>query len=135
MVSVFIAFVVLLMFLLDQTLIGIIGIGVFGLWFIFYQVADFQYIEFSDERGLVTLRYYKVITFGNTAFNSIEFPQHLLKNAWFENSLFGKKTDLTLFIKTKKGIAEYPSVSLTALKKNERLEIESSLRRILMTGK
>jgi hypothetical protein len=55
----------------------------------------------------------------------------MLKNAYFDNSIFGKMSDLTLVVKTKRGIAEYPTVSLSAVKKSDRLNIASSLNQLL----
>jgi len=131
MVSVLIAIAALVLFLFDFVIYGIACAGLFGLWFLWFQVADFQYIEFSDENNKVLLRYYKAIKLGKTEFNAIEFPQGILKKAWFENSVFGQNSDLTLIVKTKRGVAEYPSVSLAALSKEERNKIKVSLTQIL----
>lgn len=121
----------LVLYLLDVGLFLIIPVGVFALWFLFFQVADFQYIEFNDTNNKISLRYYKAIKFGKTNYNSIEFPQSLLYKMHFENSLFGKMTDLTLIVKTRRGIAEYPSVSLTALPLKERKKLQGVLLRIM----
>lgn len=131
LVSVFIAVVALVLFLLNFTLSAIVCVGVFALWFLYFQVADYQYINFSDENGKILLRYYKAVKFGKSEYNSIEFPQKIIQNAYFENSMFGKMSDLTLIIKTRRGIAEYPSVSLTALTKQERKRIQNALNVIL----
>jgi hypothetical protein len=64
----------------------------------------------------IVLRYYKAVSLGNPRFNEIEFPQTMLKKAFFENSVFGKLSDFTLVVKTKRGVAEYPSVSLSAVR-------------------
>ncbi|HZH73819.1 MAG TPA: hypothetical protein VFD91_15080 [Mariniphaga sp.] len=121
----------LVMYLLDIGLFLIIPIGVFALWFLFFQVADYQYIEFNSADNKVSLRYYKAIKFGKTNYNSIEFPQSLLYKFHFENSLFGKMTDLTLVIRTRRGIAEYPSVSLSALPFEERKKLQEVLLQIM----
>jgi prepilin signal peptidase PulO-like enzyme (type II secretory pathway) len=131
LVSLIIAIVALVLFLLDFTIYGIACVGVFALWFLYFQVIDYQYIKFSDENNKILLRYYKAVTFGKAGFNSIEFPKRIIQNAYFENSMFGKLTDLTFIVKTKRGIAEYPSVSLTALPKEERKRIQNVLNEIL----
>jgi len=131
LVSVIIAVVALVLFLLDFTLSAISCVGVFALWFLYFQVADYQYIHFSDKNGKILLRYYKAVRLGKGEYNSIEFPQKIIQNAYFENSMFGKMSDLTLIIKTRRGIAEYPSVSLTALTKQERKHIQNALNEIL----
>ncbi len=131
MVSLVIALVALVLFLKDYTLYAIGAVGVFALWFLFFQVADYQYIEFSDENNKIQLRYYKAVRFGKTEFHAIEFSQNLLHNAVFENSMFGKMSDLTLTIRTRRGIAEYPSVSLTALSLDERKSMQAALHKII----
>lgn len=131
LVSVFIAVVALVLFLLDFTLSAIACVGVFALWFLYFQVADYQYIQFSDENGKILLRYYKAVRLGKGEYNSIEFPQRIIQNAYFENSMFGKMSDLTLIVRTRRGIAEYPSVSLTALTKEQRKRMQDALNEIL----
>lgn len=131
LVSLVIALAALALFLLDYTIYGIVAVGVFAFWFLYFQVADYQFVEFSDANGKVSLRYYKAVRFGKTNFNSIDFPQQMLHSAHFEDSLFGKMSDLTLRVKTRRGIAEYPSVSLTALPKNERRRLQERLLQIL----
>ncbi|HDR51849.1 MAG TPA: hypothetical protein ENN90_09585 [Mariniphaga anaerophila] len=131
LVSLVIALAALALFLLDYTIFGLVSVGVFAIWFLYFQVADYQFVEFSDANGKVLLRYYKAVRFGKTNFNSIEFPQQMLYNAHFEDSLFGKMSDLTLVVKTRRGIAEYPSVSLTALPINERKRLQERLLQIL----
>lgn len=131
LVSVLIALIALVLFLLDFTIYGISMVGVFALWFLYFQVSDYQYFEFSNENNKILLRYYKAVKFGKAEFNSIEFPQKILQNAFFENSVFGKMSDLTLVVKTKRGIAEYPSVSLTAVSKKDRKKVQATLHQIL----
>lgn len=132
LVSVFIALCALALFLLLELIIyGIAMVGVFSVWFLFFHVADYQFIEYSDENGKILLRYFKVVRFGKGEYNSIEFPQQILQNAYFENSVFGKMSDLTFIIKTKRGIAEYPSVSLSAVRRNDRKKIQASLHGVL----
>jgi len=131
LVSVFIAVAALILFLLDLTIYALACIGVFSLWFLYFHVADYHYIEFSDEENKVILRYYKAIKLGGTAYNSIEFPQEMLRNFSFDNSVFGKMSDLTILVDTSRGVAEYPSVSLSALPVDDRVKIKAALVEIL----
>ncbi len=131
LVSLFIALAALSLFLLDLALYGIAAVGMFLLWFLYFQVADFQYVEFRHENNIVILRYYKAIGFGRTDYNSIEFPQKMLYNGYFEDSMMGKMTDLILVVKTQRGIAEYPTVSFTAVPKEDRKKVQAELRKIL----
>lgn len=134
LVSVFIAITSLLFFLfniLDLIGAAIISIGVFSLWYLYFHVADYQFIEFRNENGRVLLRYYKAVSFGRPRFNEIEFPQNMLRKVLFENSVFGKMSDLTLVVKTKRGVAEYPSVSLSAVHLHDRQKMAQSLNELL----
>ncbi|MCK3685924.1 hypothetical protein [Maribellus sp. YY47] len=131
LVSIVIALISLAAFLFDYTIYGLVGVGVFSVWYLFFLVADYQYIQFNDEHGRIVLRYYKAISFGSKEYNSIEFPQNILQNAHFEDSFFGKLSDLTFLVRTKRGIAEYPSVSLSALPFEDRLRIKESLFKIM----
>lgn len=131
LVSVGIALVSLLFFWFDRTLYGIISVGAISIWYLYFHVADFQYIEFLDENDKIILRYYKAISFGKQEFSEIEFPQRLLKNAYFDNSVFGKLTDITFVVNTRRGVAEYPSVSLSAVPMKDRKRIQESVNAIL----
>jgi len=131
LVCLVLALVALAMFLLDYMLYGLVMVGVFVLWYLFFQVADYHFIEYSDSGDKVVLRYYKSIRFGRTSFNSIEFPKRMLYRAYFENSIFGKMSDLTLVVKTRRGIAEYPSVSLSAVPLSDRKMLQERLLHIL----
>ncbi|MCD6354250.1 MAG: hypothetical protein J7L95_01755, partial [Prolixibacteraceae bacterium] len=56
LVSLMIAVVALALFLLDFTIYAITAVGVFALWFLFFQVTDYEFIEFSDENNKIVLR-------------------------------------------------------------------------------
>ncbi|WP_319479223.1 hypothetical protein [uncultured Draconibacterium sp.] len=133
LVSIIIALGILALFLLDHVMYALAGVGVFSIWYLYFLVADFQYIEFSDDEDRIILRYYKVISFTGKAYNSIEFPKYRLRKANFDNSFFGKLSDLTLVIKTDRGIAEYPTVSLSGLNFEDRKRIQESLNSIIKT--
>ncbi len=131
LVSVIIAVSALLFFLFDMIYLALISLGVFSLWYLYFHVADYQFIEFSNENDRILLRYYKAVSFGRPKYNEIVFPSQYLRKAHFENSLFGEMSDITLVVKTKKGIAEYPSVSLSALGKSDRQQMALSLNHLL----
>lgn len=129
--SVAMALAALLFFFIDMLGGALISVGVFSLWYLYFHVADYQVIEFSTENGRVVLRYYKAISLGGVKFNEIEFPQKMLRKVFFEDSVFGKMSDLTLVVKTKRGAAEYPTVSLSAISKENRRKMADSLNDIL----
>lgn len=131
LISVVIAIAALLFFLFDKVGAALLSVGVFSLWYLYFHVADYQFIEFKNENGRVVLRYYKAISFGQPRFNEIEFPQNMLRKVFFDNSVFGKMSDLTLVVKAKRGAAEYPSVSLSAVNLEDRQKMAQSLNELL----
>ncbi len=135
LVSVVIAIASLLFFLFDLVALALISIGVFSLWYLYFHVADYQFIEFSDENNRIVLRYYKAVSLGSPKFNEIEFSILVLKKAIFDNSIFGKMSDVTLVVKTKRGVAEYPSVSLSAVNVEDRKKMADSLNELLSQSK
>nr|WP_321354851.1 hypothetical protein [uncultured Draconibacterium sp.] len=133
LVSILIALGILALFLLDHVMYALAGLGIFSAWYLYFHVADYQYIEFTDDGDRIILRYYKVVSFSGKAYNSIEFQKRRLRKVHFENSFFGELSDLTLIIKTDRGIAEYPTVSLAGLTIDDRKRIQESLNSIIKT--
>ncbi len=95
----------------------------------FTQFANLCYIFFSTENNKVRIRYYQVISLLKKEYDSIEFPQQTLMNFQIEHSLGG--TDLTIAIRTKRGIAEYPTISLAGLSKGQIEQIRQELEEIV----
>jgi hypothetical protein len=121
----------LIFFIAREDLFGFLSAIVVIVWFLAFQFIDLQYISFEVNNGKVILRYYPVVRFGRKDYSSIEFPVNMLHDYRMEKSVFNLVFDLILVVKTKRGIAEYPSVSLAALGKNERNTIEDQLRTLL----
>ncbi len=129
--SIFIVLVALALFLFDYTYYALVSVGVFSLWYLYFHVADYQFIQFSTENSRVVLRFFKAIGFGKADYHSIEFPHKLLRKANFDDSVFGKLSDISLIVQTKRGIAEYEPVSLSAVPFADRVKIQEALNDIL----
>ena len=131
LVGLVMAVFMLVMFLRDENLYAILTGAAFAIWFFVFQLFDFQYIEFVFDKNKISLRYYPAIRFGKKDYNAIEFEAGLLRDAQFENTLFGLVTDLILVVNTKRGVAEYPSVSLAAVSAEDRKQIKKTLFEIM----
>ena len=110
---------------------GVILGGAFMFWLLAFQFADFQYIHFSLDNNRVVLRFYPIGKFGKKNYSSIEFPFEALHDAYIEKTMMGLFQDLVIVVKTKRGIAEYPAISLSALKKENIELILGSLQQLL----
>lgn len=105
-----------------------IGIGLV-VFVVLVLVINFNYVSFSSANGKISVRYYPVITLFGREYSSIDF-QHDLLYKYDLKTTFPFR-DLTLTVKTQRGVADYPTVSLTALTKNELNAIRQELETIL----
>ncbi|HAQ19940.1 MAG TPA: hypothetical protein DCR40_12015 [Prolixibacteraceae bacterium] len=106
----------------------LITAGVFAAYVGISMYANLCYVYFSTNNGKVLIRYYQVISIMKKEYESIEFAHQALVNFRIERTM--GFSDLHIAIKTKRGIAEYPSVSLAALSKDEIEKINSALSEI-----
>ena len=106
-----------------------ITIGVFILYVGISIYANLCYVYFSTANEKILIRYYPIISVMKKEYESIEFAQKAL--AGFNIEKMMGFSDLQIAIKTKRGIAEYPTVSLAALNKAEIELIRTTLTDIL----
>lgn len=93
------------------------------------QFVQINYIYYSSEGDKILIRYYPLISFFGKEYSSIEFDKSLLYFAKVKR--IAAFSDLYIAIKTSKGIAEYPEVSLVGLTKEEIHLIEHDLNTLL----
>jgi len=94
-----------------------IMIGIFAAFIGFAQYANLCYFYLSTNNGKILIRFFQVISIMKKEYESIEFPQKALISFKIEKSM--GFADLDIVIKTKRGMAEYPTISLSALSKSE----------------
>lgn len=106
-----------------------ITIGVFVVYVGASVFANLCYVYFSTANEKVLIRYYPIISILKKEYESIEFSQKTLVGFQIEKAL--GFSDLQIAIKTKRGIAEYPTISLAALSKAEIELIRAALSEIM----
>lgn len=106
-----------------------ITVGVFIVFVAIAQFTNLCYVYFSTANEKVSIKYYPIISISKKEYESIEFPQKALVGFQIENAM--GLTDLQIAIRTKRGIAEYPSISLAALSKAEIELIRTALEVII----
>lgn len=111
----------------------LITTGVFVLYVGISQFANLCHVYFSTDNGKVLIRYYPIISLMKKEYEAIEFAHQALVKFEIEKSM--GFADLDIVIKTKRGIAEYPTISLAAMSKSEIEEITSALTEILKNNK
>ncbi len=99
------------------------------LFFLYHFVRDHHYIYYSDTGDKFVLRYFSLRPLADKK-NAIEFNKNELLRYEIIKPLYGLNRSLVIYRKTARGIAKYPPVSLTALKKSDRKKILASIQRI-----
>jgi hypothetical protein len=105
----------------------------FALYVVVFLFANFCHVFLSTEDGKVLIKYYPVISFIKRNYKTIEFTHQSLLNFQIEKGL--GFSDLTIAIRTKRGIAEYPPISLAAMSKAEIEQIGSALSEIMRNNR
>lgn len=113
----------------EQDLIAICIGGGLVVFIILILVINFNYVSFRSVNGKISVKYYPVITLMGREYSSIDFQYELFHT--YNLKVAFPFSDLTLTVKTKRGVADYPAISLTALKKEEIEAIRVELERIL----
>jgi hypothetical protein len=129
MIGIVIVIIGLIFLALKMDIAVMITVGVFVVYVGISQFANLCYVFFSTENDKVLIKYYPVISILKKEYDSIEFPQKTLVGFKIEKAL--GFSDLQIAIKTKRGIAEYPSISLSALSNGEIEQIRNALTDIL----
>jgi hypothetical protein len=80
---------------------------------------NFNYIIFKETDNSIIFRYYPLHPF-HDKFKSIEIPKNKLSHIVIKESVFGLKSSLELYQITNQGIAKYPPLSISALKKEQK---------------
>ena len=131
--GIFIVLVGLVFLGLKNDVAVLITAGVFIVYVGVAQFANLCYVYFSTNNGKILIRYYPIISLMKKEYEAIEFPLQSLLNFQIERSM--GFSDLTIAIKTKRGIAEYPSISLAGLSKGEIEQIKKALLDIMRNNR
>ncbi len=90
-------------------------------------ILKYMYLFFSADEKRVTLRWYKPGLMPGES-KSIEIPADRFAGYEVKNRFFGMYTYITLFQQVQGRRAAYPAVSISALSKKQRADIEETLK-------
>ncbi len=123
----------LIFFWLKMDIALMITIGIFIVYVGISVYANLCFVSFSTNNGKVVIKYYPIISILKKEYEAIEFSHQSLVDFQIEQAL--GFADLTIAIKTKRGIAEYPTISLAALSKAEIGQIRLALEEIIRNNR
>ena len=87
---------------------------------------NFSYFSFRDDQEFLMFRFISMRPFDSNK-KAVKISKSDFAGFKFEKSFFGYKENLILSIKTKKGIANYPPISLSALSQKHKSMLKQSL--------
>jgi hypothetical protein len=120
-----IAFLILLeMFGTSVIMAGLFLVAVFTV-----ALLNFQYIRISVEKNRMIVRYYSLFSV-DRLFQMFEFPVEQLRGIETRKYFFGLKQELRLTVRVRKGLADYPWVSLSAVPIRERTQLILELKKL-----
>jgi hypothetical protein len=100
----------------------------FYLIFVFLPMfLNYQYISYSDEEDTIVFRYFTSGIAGGRK-NSVEINKRTFAGFKTETRFFGLIQSITLFQQLKEGVAKYPPIYISALKREEKEKIYRSLK-------
>jgi len=93
-------------------------------------LLNFQYIRIAEERNRIIVRYYPIFSFDRN-FETFEFSVNQLRRITVTKHFLGLKWDVRFTIQVKKGIADFPPVSLSAVPFRDRPGLIRELRSLI----
>lgn len=114
---------------LDNTVLAIFFAGAYVLYAFYESFRNYNYIYFNDDTDRIILRYFSTGVFTKSK-NSIEIPKKEFNGYKLNSFLMRYRESITLFRKTSRGVAKYPSVSITALNAHQRDAMLNALNRL-----
>ncbi|MCK9254713.1 MAG: hypothetical protein GX793_00155 [Bacteroidales bacterium] len=100
--------------------------AIFVLWVIFILLKNFNYILYNSDGPKLTIRYTSLLPLSSGNF-SVEIPKKDFVKAEIVNSIFGFRKNLVLYIRTPQGVAKYPKINISILKKEEIIKLRKDL--------
>ncbi len=95
--------------------------------YIYQQLLNIYYLYFSDEENNKLLfRFYPASSM-NSPKQAIEIPKDKLARVEIKKVLLNPREEVTLYQETDRGIARYPSISLSGLNKEEKSQLKKTL--------
>ena len=89
-------------------------------------IMNFQYILFSDDGDTIIFRYYTTGLFSGNK-NSVEIEKRTFSGFTVDKGFLGLIQSVTLYQRMKEGVAKYPPIFISALKRKDRETVLESL--------
>ena len=109
----------------EHIVMSVLGI-LFLFYFLYLVIIKPEYIFMAEVRGKLQVKNYPARPVLRE-YKAFEINLDTLDHIEIKKSFFGKKIHLTIWVKTQKGIGNYPSLSLSALSSLEQKKVSKFL--------
>ena len=99
---------------------------IYIIYIVYVYIRNYNFFKYIDEGGKLVFRFISLRPFDNKK-NSIEILKKDFRGYKIQESVLNFKVDLILSVKTKKGVVNYPPISITALTNKYKSILKSSL--------
>lgn len=110
----------------SDTLWTIILAGIWLLIAFIPMIINYHYVSYSDEDESIVFRYFSAGIVGSKK-NSVEIDKRTFAGFKADKKMFGLIRTITLYQNLREGVAKYPPIYISALKKEERVKVIKSL--------
>jgi len=106
---------------------GVILAGLFLVAMALIAILNFQYVKISVNSERLVVRYYSIFAV-DRMFRTFDFPVGQLRKVEVRSYLLGLKSEVRFTIVVKKGLADYPWVSISATPPRIRTKLIKALK-------
>jgi hypothetical protein len=105
--------------------------GLFFAAIVLTALLNFQFVRIVIERDKLNVSYYSLF-FSNREYRTFEFPLNALHNVKVTKYFPGLKWEVRFTVRTKKGLADFPSISLSAVPFRQRSKLVKELKNLIL---
>ena len=113
----------------DKATYVIVITAIYLTYIVFAFLLNYNYFSYNDEGNKLIFRFVSLRPFDNKK-RVIEIHKKDFEEYKIDKSFFNLKEDLILTVKTKKGVANYPPISITALSLKHKDLLKNSLNQL-----
>jgi Ca2+/Na+ antiporter len=110
---------------MDRSFYVFITCTVYVFYVVYAYFRSYNFFSFNDEEEKLVFRFISLRPFDNEK-KAIEIAKKDFGGYEFRKTFLGFKQELILKVKTKKGVANYPPISITAISKKHKIMLENA---------
>ncbi len=112
---------------INKTTVAIVISLVYLAFLMYNYLIDYNYLSFSDDENKYIFHFISSRPM-NKKPKAIEVLKNKFEGYKIERTLFGRKTEIIISVKTQHGVAKYPPINISGLSKTQIILLTKSLK-------